>query len=376
MNVAHIQLARRLAEITPGDLCQTFFANSGAEANETAIKAAQLYQGASKIIGFWDAYHGSTFATVSAGGSSKMRQYKGLSIFEEFKHVPAPYCYRCAFKKTYPECDLLCADFIRYTIEKEGGSKAVAAFMAEPICSWAGQVVPPEGYWQKVRKICNEMEILLIFDEVMTAFARTGKMFACEHWDIVPDIETYAKGITSGYVPLGATIFNKKLADHFQEDGFPHSYTYSGHALACATGLAVIDFYYKEKLADRAAKMGSYLIDELRGLKDRNPVIGDVRGLGLFLGIEFISNPETKESIVPKKLTSKQKMDPNCNPMIYLVDKARENGVITGSHAGPPNIIRLMPPLIIKKEDIDEGLNLLEKTIKQTMNKFDLPKTR
>jgi len=372
LNVPQIKLAQRLAQITPGDLCKTFFGNSGTEANEAAIKLAQLYRGASKIVSFWDAYHGSTYASVSVGGSARNRQYPGLSIFEEFKHVPSPYCYRCVFKKTYPECDLMCADYIKYTIEKEG-EKSVAAFLAEPICSWAGQVVPPDGYWQKVRKICDEKGVLMIFDEVMTAFARTGKMFACEHWNVVPDIETYAKGITAGYVPLGATIVNKKIADHFDEKGFPHGYTYSGHALACATSLAVIDFYYKEKLADRAAEMGTYMMDELRGMQERQPVVDDVRGLGLFMGIELVADPETKLDIVPKDLTPEQKQDPEYNPMVYLGDKLKENGIIVGSSPGT-GIVRMMPYLIITKEQVDEGLKILEQTIEDMAKKFDLPK--
>jgi taurine--2-oxoglutarate transaminase len=371
-NVPQIQLARRLAQITPGDLCKTFFGNSGTEANEVAIKLAQLYRGASKIVSYWDAYHGSTYAMVSVGGSSRNRQHKGLSIMEEFKHVPSPYCYRCPFKKTHPECELLCADFVKYTIEKEGPS-TVAAFMAEPICSWAGQVVPPDGYWQKVRKICDETGVVMIFDEVMTGFARTGKMFACEHWNMVPDIATFAKGITAGYVPLGATVVNKKIADHFDEKSFPHSYTYSGHALACATSMAVIDFYYKEKLADRAAEMGAYMMDGLRGMQERQPVIGDVRGLGLFMGIELVSNPETKAKIQPEGLTPEEAKDPEKNPMVYLTDKAKEKGLIFGSSPGT-GIIRMMPYLIITKEQVDEGLKLLEETIEETAKKFGLPK--
>ncbi len=371
-NVPQIELAKRLAQITPGDLCKTFFGNSGTESNEVAIKLAQLYRGASKIVSYWDAYHGSTYAMVSVGGSARNRQFPGLSIFEEFKHVPSPYCYRCPFKKTYPECDLLCADFVRYTIEKEG-AKTVAAFMAEPICSWAGQVVPPDGYWQRVRKICDETGVLMIFDEVMTAFARTGKMFACEHWDIVPDIETYAKGITSGYVPLGATIVNRKIADHFDEKGFPHSYTYSGHALACATSLAVIDYYYEERLAERAAKMGAYMMEELRGMQERQPVIGDVRGLGLFMGIELVADTETREEIVPKDLTPEQRRDPEHNPIVYLADKAKENGINVGSSPGT-GIIRMMPYLVITEEQVDEGLKVLEETIGETARKFGLPK--
>jgi taurine--2-oxoglutarate transaminase len=365
-----VKLAKKLAQITPGDLCQTFFGNSGTEANEVAIKLAQLYREAPKIISFWDAYHGSTYAMVSVGGSARNRQAKGLSIFEEFKHIASPYCYRCPYKKTYPECGLFCAEFLKYTIEKEG-ENTVAAFMAEPICSWAGQVVPPDGYWQRIREICDEKGILLIFDEVMTAFARTGKMFACEHWDIVPDVETYAKGITCGYVPLGACVINKKMADHFDEKGFPHSYTYSGHAVSCATALAVIDYYEKEKLADRAAKMGDYMMDELRGMMERVPIIGDVRGLGLFMGVELVKDRESKGSLIPKELSAEDKKNPEKNPMQYFTGKSKENGLVLGT-SWNTSILRMMPALIITKEQIDEGLRLLEQTLEETIKKFGL----
>jgi taurine--2-oxoglutarate transaminase len=365
-----VKLAKKLAQITPGDLCQTFFGNSGTEANEVAIKLAQLYREAPKIISFWDAYHGSTYAMVSVGGSARNRQAKGLSIFEEFKHIASPYCYRCPYKKTYPECGLFCAEFLKYTIEKEG-ENTVAAFMAEPICSWAGQVVPPDGYWQRIREICDEKGILLIFDEVMTAFARTGKMFACEHWDIVPDVETYAKGITCGYVPLGACVINKKMADHFDEKGFPHSYTYSGHAVSCATALAVIDYYEKEKLADRAAKMGDYMMGELRGMMERVPIIGDVRGLGLFMGVELVKDRESKGSLIPKELSADDKKDPEKNPMQYFTGRSKENGLVLGT-SWNTSILRMMPALIITKEQIDEGLTLLERTLNETIKKFGL----
>ncbi|MCW4050262.1 MAG: aspartate aminotransferase family protein [Candidatus Bathyarchaeota archaeon] len=369
-NEPQIKLAKKLAKITPGDLCQTFFGNSGTEANEVAIKLAQLYREAPKIISFWDAYHGSTYAMVSVGGSARNRQSKGLSIFEDFKHIASPYCYRCPYKKTYPECELFCAEFLKYTIEKEG-ENSVAAFMAEPICSWAGQVVPPDGYWKRIREICDEKGILMIFDEVMTGFARTGKMFATEHWDVVPDIETYAKGITCGYVPLGACVVNKKLADHFNEKGFPHSYTYSGHSVACATALAVIDYYQKEKLAENSAKMGAYMIDELRGMMERVHIVGDVRGLGLFMGVELVKDRESKDSLVPKELSADDKKDPEKNPMQYFTDKIKENGLILGSSWGT-SILRMMPALVITKDQVDEGLQVLEQTLTETMIKFDL----
>jgi len=369
-NEPQIALAKKLAEITAPELTQTFFGNSGTEANEVAIKLAQLYREAPKIISFWDAYHGSTYGMVSVGGSARNRQSKGLSIIEEFKHIASPYCYRCPYKKEYPGCDLYCAEFLKYTIEKEGES-TVAAFMAEPICSWAGQVVPPDGYWKRIREICDEKKILLIFDEVMTGFARTGKMFAYEHWGIVPDIVTYAKGITCGYIPLGACVINQKLADHFNEKGFPHSYTYSGHAVSCATALAVIDHYEEENLAKNSAKMGVYMMGKLKEMMARIPIIGDVRGMGLFMGVELIKDRESKESLVPKELGKEEKKDPEKNPMQYFTDKVKKNGLILSSSWGT-SILRMMPALIITEEQVDEGLNILENTLEETIKKFDL----
>jgi len=374
LTLPKIELAKRLAKITPGDLCKSFFGSSGAEANETAIKLAQLYTGKKKIIGFWDAYHGSTYATVSAGGSARNRNFPSLSIFEEFKHIPSPDCYRCPFGKQYPECDLTCAHFLQYTIEKEG-EKSVAAFMAEPINSWAGQIVPPKEYWPMVRRICDEKGVLLIFDEVMTGFARTGKMFACEHWNVVPDIETYAKGITSAYVPLGATIVNKKMADYFDEKGLPHSYTYSGPPLACAAALATIDYYLEENLAERTAKMGGYLMEGLREIQDRCGTIGDIRGKGLFIGVELVANRETKEKIVPAGLAPPDSNNPEKNPMVNLTDTCRQKGLIIGSSPGT-GILRMMPCLTIEKEQIDVGLKTLEEAVQAMEKKFELPKKK
>jgi taurine--2-oxoglutarate transaminase len=205
----------------------------------------------------------------------------------------------------------------------------------------------------------------------MTGFARTGKMFAYEHWDIVPDVETYAKGITCGYVPLGACIINKKMADHFDEKGFPHSYTYSGHAVSCATALAVIKHYEQEKLVDNAAKMGKYLMDALRGMIDRVAIIGDIRGLGLFLGVELVMDRESKKSLIPENISREEKMDPDINPMQYFASSIKENGLLIGS-SWNTSILRMMPALVITEDQIDEGLTILEKTLESTINKFNL----
>lgn len=381
-SIPQVKLAKRLAEIMPGSLhnnAKTFFGNSGAEANEVAIKVSQMYRASttqfqsSKIISYWDAYHGSTYATVGIGGAARNRLIPGLSIMEEFKHVPPPYCYRCVLKQTYPDCDLACAEFIRYTIEKEG-AKSVAAFLAEPICSWAGQTVPPPDYWSRVRKICDETGVLLVLDEVMTGFCQTGKMFGCENWNVTPDIMTLAKGLTSGYIPLGAAVVNKKIAEYFDKKGFAHSYTYSGHATACASGIANIDYYVKNKLVEKAAKLGAYVLDELKGMQERSPIIGDIRSVGLFIGMELVANKRTKEPIMPKGLTPEQMSDANVNPVLWLQDRMEFDKHVVIGATPAQGVVRMMPTPAITKEQLGEGLRVLEETVGEMAKKFNLPK--
>jgi len=187
----------------------------------------------------------------------------------------------------------------------------------------------------------------------------------------VPDIVTYAKGITCGYVPLGACVINQKMAEHFNEKGFPHSYTYSGHAVSCATAIAVIDLYEKENLAENSEKMGAYMMGQLRDMIDRVSIIGDIRGMGLFMGVELVKDRESKESLVPKELDKDEKKDPEKNPMQYFTDQVKKNGLILGSSWGT-SILRMMPALIITKEQVDEGLKVLEKTLMETVTKFNL----
>ncbi|MFB0543633.1 MAG: aminotransferase class III-fold pyridoxal phosphate-dependent enzyme, partial [Candidatus Bathyarchaeia archaeon] len=191
--------------------------------------------------------------------------------------------------------------------------------------------------------------------------------------NVVPDIEAYAKGITSGYVPLGATIINKKLADHFDEKGFPHSYTYSGHPLACAAALATIDYYFEENLVERTAEMGGYFMEGLEAIQDRHGTIGEIRGKGLFVGVELVANREKKEKIQPEGLTPEESRDPEKNPMTYFSDTCKDKGLTLGISPGT-GILRMMPCLTITKEQIDEGLKILEDALEAMEKKFDLPK--
>jgi taurine--2-oxoglutarate transaminase len=364
LNEPKILLAKRIAELTGGDLTKTFFSNSGTEANEAAFKIAKSYSGRHKIIAFWNSYHGSTYASMSAGGvASNRNPYEPL--VPGFYHIPTPYCYRCYFGLEYPQCGLRCAKFLEDTI-KFHGSDSVASFVADPVIVAAGVVIPPKEFWPMVREICTKYDVLLHFDEVIAACGRTGKLFAYEHWDIYPDILTLAKGISNGCVPLGATVLNKKITDHFNETkNFPHGFTYSGHALACAAGLGSFEAYIKDKIPENAAKMGKYLMDNLRGVQDRHKSVGEVRGLGLIEGIEFVKDKETKEPLVAKEPDAPIEE----RPIMALSDGCMKEGLlIMPSMSG--STVRMAPPLIINEDHVDKAIQILERQIDKIEKKF------
>ena len=226
--------------------------------------------------------------------------------------------------------------------------------------------MPPNGYWRKVREICTKHDVLLIFDEVIAGCGRTGKLFAHEHWDVVPDILVLAKGISNACVPLGATILSKKITDYFNETkNFPHGFTYSGHALACAAGLASINAYIEEKIPENAAKVGAYFLESLKGIKDRHKSVGDVRGIGLIEGLELVKDKETKEPLVHS--------DPGApveeRPIVMISDGCLKDGLLV-MPAMSGSTIRMSPPLIITEEDVDVATKILEKQITTVEKKF------
>jgi taurine--2-oxoglutarate transaminase len=249
---AKAKLAKLLAEVTPGDIKKTFFSTSGAEANEGAIKVARLSTGKAKIIARYRSYHGSTFGAMAL--TNDFRNWACEPSIPSIVHCLDPYCYRCPFGLRYPNCDLQCARHVEEVIRFEGGAKRVAAFMAETIVGANGIIVPPDGYWQKIRKICDRHEVLMMCDEVMVGFGRTGKWFAIDHWGVVPDVLTMAKGISTGYVPLGATSVREKVARAFEENAYIHGHTYRGHPLAMAAGVAAIEAFRADRLIPRAAE--------------------------------------------------------------------------------------------------------------------------
>jgi len=301
---------------------------------------------------------------MTAGGVASNR-----SPFEPlvpgFFHIPPPNCYRCSFGLEYPGCGLRCAKFLEDTI-KFHGPDTVAAFIADPVVVAAGVLIPPKEYWPTIREICARHDVLLIFDEVIAGCGRTGKLFAYEHWNLVPDIVNLAKGVSNASVPLGATVMHKKIADFFSEkQTFQHGFTYSGHALACAAGLATINVYVDDKIPENAAKVGEYLLDTLRGIQDRHKTVGDVRGLGLIEGVEFVKDKTTKEPLVAK--------DPEApleeRPIVALSDGCMEEGLLL-MPAMSGSTIRMSPPLVITEEDVDKAMDIFERQISKVEKRF------
>jgi taurine--2-oxoglutarate transaminase len=350
-------LAKMIAEITPGDLSRSFISLGGTEANEAAVKICHQFSGRRKILARYRSYHGGTATSMSlsAGDARSWAQVLGGT---DLVRVPQPYCYRCMFGQTYPACELQCAKHIDEVIELEGGGEKVAGIICEPVTGANGIIVPPAEYFPELRKICDKWGVLLIADEVMSGFGRTGKWFAVDHWNVVPDIMTMAKGLSGAYVPLGATVVRQHIGDFFKEHFFSHGATYVGHALACATALAVIPLYQEDKLIENSAKMGKYLLDKAMELKDRHPSVGDVRGLGLFVGLELVKNKKTREPIIPLDA----KIRPGLNPKLEVAKKLGELGMLAMA-ANPGNVIVMAPPLIVTQAEIDEGIDIMDRAL-------------
>jgi taurine--2-oxoglutarate transaminase len=352
---AKAKLAKLIAEITPGDIRKTFFSTSGAEANEGAIKVARMAMGKEKIIARWRTYHGSTLGAMAL--SNDYRNWAAEPAIPNVIHCLDPYCYRCPFGLTYPGCDLQCANHVEDVVRFEGGARRVAGFIAEPVVGSNGIVVPPDGYFQKIREICDKYEMAMMCDEVMSGFGRTGKWFAIEHWGVVPDVITMAKGISSGYVPLGATSIRPWLAEKFENNPWVHGHTYSGHTLAMAAGIATIEAYRADGLIQRSAEMGEYLKKKALELMDKHPSVGDVRGKGLFVGMELVKNRKTREPLHdglvegPRPPTAKMK----------VLAEAMKEGVYC--LAGSVSVIMLAPPLTITKSEIDFAMGVFDKAL-------------
>ena len=346
------QLGRMLAEVTPGDLSMSFFTNSGAEANENAIKLARLYTGRHKIIARYRSYHGATHGAVSLTGDP--RRWPTEPGMSGVVRMLDPYTYRCP--AGHPDPCPVCsgAPHLEEILEYEGADTVAAVFL-ETVTGTNGIIPPPDGYLQSIREVCDRHGILLVLDEVMAGFGRTGRWFACENWDVVPDILTVAKGINSGYVPLGAMIIREPLAEWVRDKYFPGGLTYAGHPLACASAVASIEAFREENVVENAAEMGGYIGEQLRGLQDRHPSIGDVRGLGCFWGLELVKSRETREMLVPFNATGAA-----AAPVAQLAKAALERGLYLMSHW---NVVMVVPPLTVTRDELDEGIAILDEAL-------------
>ncbi|MFQ6089778.1 MAG: aspartate aminotransferase family protein [Candidatus Methanofastidiosia archaeon] len=348
------KLSKLISEITPGDLEKVFFSTSGCEANEAAIKVARFCTKAHKIISRYRSYHGATYGAIALTGDPR-RWCSEPFVMPGVIMAPDAYCYRCPFSKEYPGCGITCAEYIDYMIEFEGGGDKVAAMIIEPIVGSNGVIVPPDEYIPRLREICDKWNVLLIDDEVMTGFGRCGEWFAINHFKVVPDILTMAKGLTGAQIPLGATVLRRELADYFDENLFCHGHTYVAHPLSCACGVAAIKAYREEKILEHVKKMGDYLGKRLYELKENHKSVGDVRGKGLFWAIEPVRNQKTKEPFcrVGQKF-EKTLMD-------TLSKEASKRGVYLLNII---NNLIVAPPLIIKEDEVDFGVSVLDEVLK------------
>ena len=367
---ARIELCQRIRNLMPDGLGRIYFCSGGSEANEAAIKLARQYHVLTgntskyKIITRDLSYHGMTIATLSMG-DIKMRKRDFVPMLWDSRRIEACYCYRCPFGRDYPNCDMECAHALEQRILEEG-PETVSAFMAEPIVAAAGgALVPPPEYFPIIREICNKYDVLLIVDEVVTGFGRTGKKMGMNHFDVVPDIATFAKGVSSAYVPLGGMVVRDSILESFEQNksDFQHLYTFSSHPLACAVGNEVLRIIEAEQLIQRAATMGEYLRNRLARL-ETFPMVGDIRGRGLLWGIEFVKDKETKEPF-PKEKSAKNRILRACfkkGAFFYPGYYEDEQG--QGDH------IMMAPPFIITREQIDHCVNILEEALEETQNEL------
>ncbi len=341
-------LAETLARVTPGDLTKCFFVNSGSEADDQAFILARMFTGRPKIFAKYRSYHGTTFGTLGVGGDPRRAAIEpgppGTVRFFD------PYCYRCDFGKQFPECALFCLDALERQLVLENPA-TVAAIVIEPVTGAAGGFPLPEGYLTRLRTLCDKYGILLIADEVITGFGRTGRLFAVEHEGVVPDMLILAKGLTSGYVPMGAVVVREAIARHFESRMLPLGSTYAAHPLACAAALACLEEYTPELLA-QVRRMSELLFTGLRELAGKHRCVGDVRGQGLLLCLELVRDRATRAPLVP----------PNTDSPLPL--QIRRQAWDAGLHLlARGSLLILAPPLIVQPEPIAEGIAKLDRVL-------------
>ncbi|HOK06656.1 MAG TPA: aspartate aminotransferase family protein [Syntrophales bacterium] len=363
---AAVDLAEKLLAMSPPGMNRVYFLSGGSEAVETAVKMARQYQSDRgkptkyKVISRWTSFHGNTLGALALGGHTGRRRYY-LPLIPHTPHIVPAYCYRCPYGRTPETCRLECADALEEAILYEGPD-SVSAFLAEPVVgATAGCLVPKDGYFQRIREICDRYDCLLIADEVMTGIGRTGRNFALDHWGVRPDMIVCAKGLGAGYYPINAVVTTEEIHRVIKEGNgiFVHGHTYSQNPLGCAAALAVLAYIERHDLVRRSAEMGAYLLEGLRRLEEI-PIVGDVRGLGLFAGVEFVVDKEKKTPF-----------DPSLKVNTVIANKAFAKGLIVYPGGGGADGIRgdhvlIAPPFTIEEGQIDTLVEILGEAVLET----------
>ena len=347
---ARARLSTKLLEVLPEGLNKFFFATSGTESNELAFKIARMYTGKTKIISRYRSYHGSTMASIAATGDPRRWAMEPGGKGAGFIFAPEVNCYDCPIKHTYPSCNIACADYIEHMIRNESD---VAAIIVEPVVGTNGVLVPPAEYFPRLREICDRHGVLLIADEVMAGWGRTGKWFSIDHWGLRPDILVTAKGITSAYVPLGLCATSGKIADYFEDHYFAHGHTYEAHPITLGPAVATIEEMQRLKLVERAAGLEAYVRAKLEALKAKHPSVGDVRGLGLFFAVEIVKNRSTKQLFN----TMRDKVEGKPLVVDQIAGKMMADGV--SIQAWISHFV-IAPLLIVTEEELDRGIAALD----------------
>ncbi|MGQ9629461.1 MAG: aminotransferase class III-fold pyridoxal phosphate-dependent enzyme [bacterium] len=365
-NEQALELGELIAELAPGDMknaCKVWFCCTGTDATDDAVRLARQYfieRGEPSkylVIARWQGFHGNSISAAGYSGHTFRRRIY-TPMFVDSPHIPPAYCYRCPFDDVHPSCGLKCARALEKTI-RQYGPENIAAFIAEPVVGASlGAVPAPDGYFQKIREICDRYDVLLIVDEVMTAWGRVGKMFGIEHWCVTPDIIATAKGMSSGYTPLAAIIAHDWIWEPLRQHNSPFraGHTLNANPVSCSGGKAVLNYLIEKNLVARSGEMGEYFLDRLRELLEFE-IVGDVRGKGLMLGFEFVKDKDTKEPFPPELAVSR-----------IAQEEAFERGLViyacTGCVDGAAgDMILMAPPLIIERNEVDQIIDILKETI-------------
>ena len=353
-NDARSEAARRIAERAPGDLDVVFFTNGGAEATENAVRMARLHTGRHKVMAAYRSYHGATAGSIAlTGDPRRWASEPGMSGVVRYW---GPYLYRSAFHASTEEeeCERALAH-LRDLLMVEG-AHTVAAIILEPVVGTNGILVPPDGYLAGVREICDEHGIVMIADEVMSGFARCGEWFAVDRWGVTPDLICFAKGVNSGYVPLGGVVISQPIAETFAKRPYPGGLTYSGHPLACAAAVASIEIFEDEGIVEHARRMGTDVLGPaLAGLAERHPSVGEVRGLGMFWALELVRDHVTREPLVPFNATGA-----DAAPMNAFAAACKERGLFPFTHFNRTHVV---PPCTTSESELHEGVAILDEAL-------------